>query len=432
MRGRTNGMISESDILKASILIVDDQEVNVSVLEQLLREAGYVSVTSTKDSREVCDLHRKNRYSLILLDLLMPGMDGFQVMEGLKAIETEGYLPVLVQTAQPSHKLRALKAGAKDFVSKPFDLAEVLLRVHNLLEVRLLHKEAELRSKQAQARSEHSESANLAKSQFLANMSHELRTPLNVIIGFSALLAEKTFGDLNDRQLKYSNNILNSGRHLLQLINDILDLARVEDGRLELIRNTFSVTKALSDVRSIVKTLANKKNISLEFQVASDLPSLFAEEAKFKQIMYNLLSNAIKFTPEGGKVLVTASIQYAIVSEPSPGVESLRVAVADTGIGIKVSDQDRIFREFEQVDSSCGRRHQGSGLGLALARRFVEIHGGRLWVESHGIEGKGSVFTFLIPIVTAETKTTQLSGKSDVPDDTFRPLRDAVAIGVNK
>jgi len=131
-------MISESDILKADILIVDDQEANVSLLEQLLRDAGYVSVTATRDPHEVCKLYRKHRYSLILLDLLMPGLSGFQVLEDLQAIEPQGYLPVLVQTAQPEHKVRALKAGAKDFVSKPFDLVEVLLRVHNLLEVRLL------------------------------------------------------------------------------------------------------------------------------------------------------------------------------------------------------------------------------------------------------------------------------------------------------
>jgi len=134
-------MISSADIFKASILIVDDQDANVILLEETLKEAGYVSVASTKDPHEVCELHRKNRYSLIVLDLLMPGLDGFQVMKGLKAIETNGYLPVLVQTAQPEHKLRALKAGAKDFVSKPFDLAEVLMRVYNMLEVRLLHLE---------------------------------------------------------------------------------------------------------------------------------------------------------------------------------------------------------------------------------------------------------------------------------------------------
>src|SRR5476651_572617 len=134
-------MINSSDILKASILIVDDQAANVSLLEQMLRGAGYVSISSTRNPNEVCELHRKNRYSLILLDLQMPGMDGFEVMEGLKIIEKDGYLPVLVITAQPDHKLRALKAGAKDFVSKPFDAAEVLTRVHNMLEVRLLHRD---------------------------------------------------------------------------------------------------------------------------------------------------------------------------------------------------------------------------------------------------------------------------------------------------
>jgi len=147
-------MISSSDILKASILIVDDQVANITLLEQMLRGAGYVSIASTSDPHAVCELHRKNRYSLILLDLLMPGLDGFQVMEGLKTVETGGYLPVLVQTAQPDHKLRALKAGVKDFVSKPFDLAEVLLRVHNMIEVRLLHKDAEMRREQTENRAQ--------------------------------------------------------------------------------------------------------------------------------------------------------------------------------------------------------------------------------------------------------------------------------------
>ncbi|MEY2407450.1 MAG: hypothetical protein QOF48_120, partial [Verrucomicrobiota bacterium] len=143
-------MIQPADILNASILIVDDQEANVALLEQVLRGAGYVSITSTRNPREVCDLHRAHCYSLIVLDLQMPGMDGFEVLEGLKAIETNGYVPVLVQTAQPAHKLRALKAGANDFISKPFDLAELLMRVHNMLEVSLLHLEARLRTAQAE------------------------------------------------------------------------------------------------------------------------------------------------------------------------------------------------------------------------------------------------------------------------------------------
>ena len=241
---------------------------------------------------------------------------------------------------------------------------------------------------------EAAESANLAKSQFLANMSHELRTPLNAVIGFSEILADKTFGELNDRQLKYSNNILNSGRHLLQLINDILDLAKVEAGRVELMRNTFNVGKALAEVQTIVKTLANKKHISIEAWMAPDLPALFADEAKFKQIMYNLLSNAIKFTPDGGKVFVAADIQNAINADKSQTSKCLRIAVSDTGIGIKANDQERIFKEFEQVDSSYGRQQQGTGLGLALTKRLVELHGGRIWLESEGVEGKGSTFTF--------------------------------------
>jgi len=265
---------------------------------------------------------------------------------------------------------------------------------------------------------EAAESANLAKSQFLANMSHELRTPLNAIIGFSEILSDKTFGDLNARQLKYSNNVLTSGRHLLQLINDILDLAKVEAGKVELMPNTFLIAKAFSEVQTIVKTLANKKNISLEFEVASDLPTLFADEAKVKQIMYNLLSNAIKFTPDGGKVVVTA----ATSSDSNPAAEFLRVAVKDTGIGIKVNDQERVFKEFEQVDSSYGRQQQGTGLGLALTKRLVEMHGGRIWVDSEGIEGNGSTFTFLLPLPKAEAVPTQPGDKPDPSDDTIRPL----------
>ncbi|MBI3850583.1 MAG: MASE1 domain-containing protein [Verrucomicrobia bacterium] len=271
------------------------------------------------------------------------------------------------------------------------------------------------------------ESANRAKSQFLATMSHELRTPLNAIIGFSEILTDKIFGDLNERQLKYSNNILNSGRHLLQLINDILDLSKVEAGRMELARDTFAVGKALQDVQCIVKTLANKKGIRLEIEVATDLPPLLADEAKFKQIMYNLLSNAIKFTPDGGKVTVTATNQNEVVpsSTPEAGAAvvsaSLRVSVADTGIGIKPGDQQRVFVEFEQVDSSYGRQQQGTGLGLALTKRLVEMHGGRIWVVSEGIEGRGSTFTFLIPFPKPETKPATPADQPEAPDDSLHP-----------
>ncbi len=241
------------------------------------------------------------------------------------------------------------------------------------------------------------ESANKAKSEFLANMSHELRTPLNAIIGFSELLSDKAFGDLNPKQDKYVTNILTSGRHLLQLINDILDLSKVEAGRMELQTSPFDPAQAVRDILTIVKTLANKKNITVVLQGDADIPFINADQKKFKQILYNLLSNAIKFTPASGTVTVGLVIVADVVDQDAPTGRMLRVSVSDTGIGLKPEDQKRIFRAFEQVDSSYARQQQGTGLGLALTQSLVELHGGRIWVESAG-EGKGSTFLFLIPV----------------------------------
>lgn len=253
------------------------------------------------------------------------------------------------------------------------------------------------------------EAANRAKSQFLANMSHELRTPLNAIIGFSEILSDETFGSLNPRQLKYTNNIQTSGRHLLQLINDILDLSKVEAGRMELLRTSFGVAKALQDVEAIVKGLAHKKGIALNLKVAAHVPELYADEAKFRQILYNLLSNAIKFTPERGSVTVMATLEKNSegAAQHTTVEDYLRVAVTDTGIGVQPQDHERIFVEFEQVDSSYGRQQQGTGLGLALTKRFVEMHGGRIWVESEGVETRGSTFAFLLPIQSAASQADQ-------------------------
>nr|MBC8394871.1 histidine kinase [Deltaproteobacteria bacterium] len=234
------------------------------------------------------------------------------------------------------------------------------------------------------------ETANRTKSDFLANMSHELRTPLNAIIGFSEILEDKTFGELNEKQVKYAKNIVTSGHHLLQLINDILDLSKVEAGKLELKLETIDIERLLSNSLIMIKEKAMKHGIELELDIAPEVSGLpvKADEVKLKQIVFNLLSNAVKFTLEKGRIAVK------VIKKD----EELLFSVSDTGIGIKPEDQGRIFEVFQQVDSSLARKHQGTGLGLSLTRRLIELHGGQIWVESEGIEGMGSTFFFTISI----------------------------------
>ncbi len=247
------------------------------------------------------------------------------------------------------------------------------------------------------------DAASRTKSEFLASMSHELRTPLNAIIGFSEILSDQTFGKLNEKQANYINNVYTSGLHLLQLINDILDLSKVEAGRMELQTSRVNIKVMLGNSLTMIKEKTLTQGISLDLRFPDDMEDLdiLADERKLKQIMFNLLSNAVKFTPDKGAITVEAKKE---------GVE-LVVSVSDTGIGIKPEDQERVFSEFEQISSKYTRKQPGTGLGLSLTRRLVELHGGRIWVESEG-EGKGSTFTFVIPIVVQEQEGETPAGPS--------------------
>jgi PAS domain S-box-containing protein len=229
--------------------------------------------------------------------------------------------------------------------------------------------------------------ANRLKSEFLANMSHELRTPLNGIIGFSEVLVDEKAGPLNAKQREYLGDILNSGRHLLQLINDVLDLSKVEIGKMELFPEPFVVRSAVEEVASIVSQIADKKRIAISSAIAPSLRVVTLDQQKFKQVLYNLLSNAVKFTDEGGQVAIVADL---------PDRAKLRLQVSDTGIGIMPQDLGRLFVEFQQLDSGLARRHQGTGLGLALTKRIVELQRGSIAVES--TPGKGSTFTVVLPL----------------------------------
>ncbi len=229
------------------------------------------------------------------------------------------------------------------------------------------------------------ETANNTKSEFLANMSHELRTPLTSIIGFSDLLLEETFGELNEKQHKYLQNVSSSGKHLLDLINSILDLSKVEAGKMQMAYEHFNVSEVISEINAIVVPLALKKGISLDISIDPKMHNMRADKLKFRQIMYNLASNAIKFTNNSGHVYIEGTLSGKLA----------QFRVKDDGIGISKIDQLKIFNPFTQIDSSSTRKYEGTGLGLALVKKFVELHGGYVWVESE--LGQGSIFSFIIP-----------------------------------
>jgi signal transduction histidine kinase len=247
--------------------------------------------------------------------------------------------------------------------------------------IRLL-RELDEKSRQLQVASQH-------KSEFLANMSHELRTPLNAIIGFSEVLSDRMFGELNEKQEEYLKDIYASGNHLLSLINDILDLSKIEAGRMELELTEFDLPTAIENALMLVRERAGRRSIALHTNIDSRLGQVQADERKVRQVVLNLLSNAIKFTPEGGRIEVAAV--------PKDGF--VEVSVTDTGVGIAPEDQEKVFEEFRQVGTAA-KKVEGTGLGLTLCRKFVELHGGWIWVKSE--VGVGSTFTFTIPVRRGE------------------------------
>ena len=224
------------------------------------------------------------------------------------------------------------------------------------------------------------------RSEFLSTISHELKTPLNSIIGFSEILKEETFGKVNEKQARYLANIYQSGMHLFLLINDILDLSRMESGELALYYSEFLLSKVIESIQTLVKSQAVKKDITLKIEVDERITTIRADQARVKKIIYSLVDNAIKFTPSSGKVEITC--------RPS-GDHFIEISVADTGIGIKPEDREHVFEDFQQIDGLLSREYEGIGLGLALTKRLVELHGGRIWVENGN--NKGSKFTFTIP-----------------------------------
>lgn len=368
-------MISPSDILNGKILIVDDQAANILLLERMLHGAGYVAVTSTTAPEEVCALHRKHRYDLILLDLEMPRMDGFQVMEGLKAIENEGYLPVLVVTAQPAHKMRALQGGARDFISKPLDLPEALMRIRNMLEVRLLYKQAE--------------DLNRLKTSLVSLVSHEVGNSLLVIKLATTLLEENTSPESRGKNDRFFDMILTNIDGLNRAVKNLLNLGRLEAGKLAI---NFTATDAGEILRSTARSmdlLCQKKALRVSLDLPDEPQPVLADQASLTLAVSNLLSNAIKYTPDNG------SIVLGILAEiPRPGY--CRIYVQDTGIGVAVKDRAKILSGNYRSERGKKMTPEGFGVGLSLTQQIIEAHDSGIKIE--GSPGKGSRFSFLLQL----------------------------------
>ena len=367
-----DGRVRRCNTAMQKFLGISFQEILGQNIKELLqcshdsRGCPIMEVRKTK-SRETSVCFLNNRWFNITAD---PILD--------KSEELSGAVYIMTDITESKHAEEALKHYSEE------------------LEERVKERTQELEKAKAIA-----ESASKAKSEFLANMSHELRTPLNSIIGFSEVMQDQLYGPLNEKQQLYTGNILTSARHLLNLINDILDLAKVEAGRFALELGKVVLREVLESSIIMIKEEAMRHSLKLDLEIVPEAEIVIeADERKLKQVMFNLLSNAVKFTRKGGLISVTAKKVN----------ENIEIRVTDTGIGIKPEDIQKLFKEFTQLESVYTKEYGGTGLGLALSRKLVQLHGGKIWVESE--YGKGSKFTFTIPI----SKTKKLSGPKTVPE----------------
>ncbi|RJP64308.1 MAG: hybrid sensor histidine kinase/response regulator [Candidatus Abyssobacteria bacterium SURF_17] len=394
-------MAKESpDARQPYILIVEDDPVNIDLMKAQLSTEGY-SIGCAHDGEEALNQLAYNKPDLVLLDIMIPKKSGYEVCKHIKSMAETRHIPVIMVTAlnDMESRVKGIAAGADDFLSRPVDRSELLARVRSMLRVKHLHDELTKESRSAresnqkielQKRVLKSMSAQLMhashlKYEFIVDMSHALRTPLNVIIGFSEMLQDELVGTLNDKQARYVANVLESGRELQGLIADIVDLFKIDTGKLALEMTEFSLKDAIDSAIAAFDETARAKQIEISVHVAPNVTRVFADPQRFTAIMNNLLSNAFKFTPGKAGVEVTAE-----------RVENtVRVCVADSGPGLLPEDCEKVFSEFYRVSDPAIASCAGSGLGLAIARKLVYMHGGQIWAES--TKGSGARFFFTLP-----------------------------------
>jgi signal transduction histidine kinase len=397
-------------------LLVDDTAENLVAIEALLRRDG-LELLVARSGSEALELLLMHDVSLALLDVQMPVMDGFELAELMRGAKRTKHVPIIFVTAgnrDPERPFEGYELGAVDFLFKPIDPRVLKSKADVFFELARQRREVSRALGFAQVARSAAESANRSKDEFLANMSHELRTPLNAIIGFSEVLKDGLMGEMTDQQRRFIGDIFSSGNHLLALINDILDLAKVEAGTMMLDLESVQVSSLFVNSLSIIREKAAAHHIRLGIDAAEELGSFQADARKLKQIAYNLLSNAVKFTNEGGEVtLRVGRVPRAEVGQllgswagrtfplaDNEFAEFLKLSVTDNGIGISPEGLEQLFKPFSQIDSGLARKYEGTGLGLAMVKLLAELHGGAVAVQS--AVGEGSCFMVWLPLRAPE------------------------------
>jgi signal transduction histidine kinase len=394
----------------ARVLIVDDERSIRHWLRVALQTEGYETDTA-ENAAQAQALLPLHRWDVVVADIGLPDLSGLELLKKIHAAVPD--VQVIMITGAPDVKTaaEAVRAGAQDYLVKPVSLEAIRRSVAHAVQIKFNNDARRRMQEELRTAKEAAEAANRAKSTFLANINHELRTPLTAILGFSEMLQEKHFGPLTPKQEEYVNDIVDSGRHLLSLVNDLLDMAKIEADRMDLHPSEFALSPLLDHSLMMVQERCMQRSIRLTLDLPEGIRAMTvtADERMLKQVLFNLLSNAAKFTPNGGQICVSANLFAECGTQNADSGKNpqtaIEISVSDTGMGIAREHQAIIFDAFRQVQNHMMGNASGTGLGLWLSRRLVELHGGRIWVESEG-EGKGSTFRFTLPVSTGVLQTS--------------------------